>query len=119
MRRGRWLIFATFTLIISACDTRTNAFDSAAAYCEDVTFETSWLATGRSLFRTYCTSCHSIEADERFGAPEGVDFDTEQDVRNWEERIITRVLEEATMPLGGGIPADDLELFRIYMECGL
>jgi len=36
---------------------------------------------GRSFFATYCTSCHSAAAVSRHGAPPGIDFDTEDEIR--------------------------------------
>ena len=119
MRRGDWLIFATMVLVTPGCGSDPDSRDTGSTLCDTVTFDTSWLNTGRPFFRTYCTSCHAEDATERFGAPEGVDFDSEQDVQDYEERIYIRVLDEGTMPLGGGIPEEDLELLEIYLECGL
>ena len=117
MRRGNRLIIAT--LLATAGCVASPAPETGVADCDAHGFDTTWLTVGRPFFRTYCTSCHAADADERFGAPEDVNFDTQEDVRNYEERIAIRVLDEGTMPLGGGIPEEDLELLEIYLECGL
>jgi uncharacterized membrane protein len=77
-----------------------------------------WDGFAAGFFRSYCTACHSAATVERRGAPEGVDFDTEGKVREQAARIRARVLEDATMPVGGGVPDDDLALLAIYLDCG-
>jgi uncharacterized membrane protein len=37
---------------------------------------------GHDFMAAYCTGCHSAEADDRHGAPGGVNFDTEADVQS-------------------------------------
>ena len=51
-----------------------------------------------------CAGCHSAALAEaaRGGAPLGVDFDREEDLYAWRERIRVRALEQADMPPGGG-----------------
>lgn len=65
---------------------------------------------------TWCQSCHSATANDRHGAPENSNFDTEQQVMLWKERIIARVITAQTMPIGGGLSSEDLELLERYFN---
>lgn len=79
----------------------------------------TWNGWAQGFFRGYCTSCHSQTASDRWGAPEGIDFDTEADVVGRAAQIQSAVLERQSMPVGGGVVEADLELLRIYLDCGL
>lgn len=81
--------------------------------------DVSWHSSGEGFFLTYCNACHSATTDDRAGAPTGVDFDTEAQVRAQAERIRVRVLEEQTMPVGFGVDEDDLFLLDRLLTCGL
>ena len=81
--------------------------------------ELSWSSFGHGFFRTWCTSCHSESSAERAGAPPGIDFDTEDQVATWSDAIRRTVIDDETMPLGGGVYDDDLELLDEYLRCGL
>jgi hypothetical protein len=108
-------------LFLLGCDSSPPNEDSAAAIdplCEEG-YDLSWSNFGQGFFLTYCNSCHSEASPNRFGAPEGVDFDTETQALAWRDRLEIVVLEEESMPLGGGVFTDDLYLFEIYLECGL
>ena len=101
--------------------TDPQAEDSSVAIdtqCEEI-YDLNWENFGQGFFLTYCNSCHSESSPNRFGAPEGIDFDTEAQVRAWRDRLEVVVLEEESMPLGGGVFDDDLYLFGVYLECGL
>lgn len=73
-----------------------------------------WLA---GFMTTYCLACHSADSPDRRGAPEGVDFDTLEDVLLWSQPIRLRVLEEQTMPVGGGILPDELQRLEDFLDC--
>jgi uncharacterized membrane protein len=77
----------------------------------------TWDGWADGFFTTWCQSCHSAQSEHRYGAPEGVDLETEADIATWAERIRVRVLEEETMPIGGGIPQDERTLLARYLEC--
>ena len=77
----------------------------------------NWDGWTDGFFATYCRACHSVTTAERYGAPEGVDFDTRADVIQWAERIRIRVLEQETMPLGGGVVQTDLEPLERWLQC--
>ena len=92
--------------------------DVEMTQCAD-DYELTWDNFGHGFFLTYCTSCHSADSPNRFDAPEGIDFDTEDQVRAWRNVLQTVVVEEQTMPLGGGVYDEDLYLFEVYLACGL
>ena len=56
---------------------------------------------------------------ERNGAPEGVDFDSEADLLYWSLSVRRTVLEDGSMPVGGGLSADDAALLEALLDCGL
>lgn len=77
----------------------------------------TWEGWTHGFFRTWCTSCHGTFAVERNGAPIGVDFDSEAGALRWRERIRERVLVDGTMPIGGGVYAEDLALLEAWLDC--
>jgi uncharacterized membrane protein len=95
--------------------------DSAAAVdplCEEG-FDPTWQTWGKGFFVTYCNSCHAADSPNRFGATEGVSFDTYSEAVQWAPRVRARVLESQDMPLGGGVKDEDLYLLDIFLTCGL
>lgn len=95
----------------SDCDLDTGLFEDPVAVDATLT----WAAFGQGFVRTYCSSCHSETTPNRRGAPEGVNFDREAELAAWGARVRVRVLEDGTMPLGGGVLADDLLLLDRYL----
>ncbi len=93
----------------------TASVDPACVDLPNVTWE-NW---AQGFFITYCTACHSESSPDRYGAPEGLDFDTEDQVRTLEGLVRSTVLEDGSMPYGGGVYEEDLELLEIYLDCGL
>lgn len=79
--------------------------------------EVNWENWGHGFFLTYCNACHAQAAPNRSGAPEDVNFDTPAQVAHWKERIQIRVLDEATMPLGGGVYPEDLDMLEVLLAC--
>ncbi|MEE2751024.1 MAG: hypothetical protein VX519_06315 [Myxococcota bacterium] len=77
----------------------------------------TWESYGQGFFQTYCNACHSSTTEARNGAPEGVDFDQASVTAAFEERIRVRVLEEHSMPVGGGVPEEDLVLLEDLLVC--
>ena len=90
-----------------------------AASCDTAAYDVTWDGWGDGFFSTYCRACHSSGSEERYGAPESVNFDTRADVVQWRESIRRTVLEDATMPVGGGVYDDDLLLLDLLLTCGL
>lgn len=93
----------------------TSVDDTGCAAAPDVT----WQGWGRGFMATYCDGCHAADAADRHGAPEGVSFDTLEEVRNQAARIEARTLDDQDMPPGGGIIEDDLWLLEVFLRCGL
>lgn len=96
----------------------TDAAAAPAVNCERSP-SVAWENWAHGFFLTYCASCHAAGAPIRYGAPEAVNFDVEADVRAWAERVRFRVIDNASMPIGGGVPPDDLQLLDIYLTCEL
>ena len=104
-------------LFLAAC-TGTPDVDTSAsvARCEDPTAVT-WNNWAEDFFTTYCDACHSSRAVDRRGAPESAVFDTEAQAVAQLARVRARVLEQQTMPLGGGVFEDDLVLLGRWVDC--
>ena len=79
----------------------------------------TWQSWGEGFFTTWCQPCHSATTPERNGAPEGVDFDSEADLLYWSASVRRTVLEDGSMPVGGGLSADDAALLEALLDCGL
>ncbi len=113
-------------LLLLACDAPVDTADTATVAdtgtgvsdCEGALVVT-WESWGEGFFTTWCQPCHSATTAERNGAPPGVDFDTEADVVQWSASIRYTVLEAGTMPVGGGLDADDAVLLAALLDCGL
>lgn len=84
---------------------------------------TTYANFGRAFLTSSCQSCHASNAPERFGAPVGVVFDTEQDAILQKEAILSTVfaLEQnnnaSVMPPGGGIRDEDKTRLQIWLRC--
>ena len=96
-------------------DTGDAGFDDRCADLPRVT----WDEWGWGFMTTYCQGCHASTAPDRYGAPEGVFFDTEADTLLWAERVRIRTLEDLDMPPAGGVPPDELEILGWWLDCGL
>jgi uncharacterized membrane protein len=110
-------------LLVLACgdlETRDTADSASGAdpACDDVV-EVTYDSWGRGFLTTHCQGCHASTTADRYGAPEGVTFDNEDEVRTWADRIGIRVLDQADMPPAGGVPEDDLTLLAWWLSCGL
>lgn len=83
----------------------------------EVICDASWDAWGAGFFRTYCAACHAQNSPNRHDAPEGVDFDTLSEVQAQMHRVRARVLDEQSMPVGGGVPEDVLNQLETWLDC--
>jgi uncharacterized membrane protein len=89
-----------------ACDQSYTRYDNVAA-----PFVINW-----------CRGCHSSSVPKamRQEAPLDVNFDTEEEVRNWAERIEARATSASpTMPPVGGPTVEERGLLREWIECGM
>jgi uncharacterized membrane protein len=81
--------------------------------------DVTWNNWGKGFFTTYCTGCHSETTPNRYGAPESVNFDTLDEVKALKSTIRKDVLEDGTMPVGGGVIDEHKELLEVFLDCGL
>lgn len=106
----------TWLLLLFACASAEG--DSGTCEVDPDGWRPTWTNEGQGLFRGWCASCHSAEAPQRFGAPEDAVFDTEADVLRQLSLIRTLTLgPDPTMPLGGGMPPDELDRLARYLDC--
>ncbi len=77
----------------------------------------TWSGFGESFFAGRCASCHAESAPDRFGAPEGVTFDTEDDILRQLEQVQRTVLDSPSMPPGGGLREEEVERLASYLAC--
>ena len=111
----------TLLVLLLACtdgDGDSAAPATTVTECADAPGAT-WASFGDGFFAFYCRGCHAAETPDRYGAPEDVNFDTREDLRLHADRVRVRVLDEATMPVGGGVYPDDLVLLDVLLRCGL
>ena len=79
--------------------------------------EQGWDDWSNGFFTTYCLSCHSASSVRRHDAPEGINFDTLDETLALIERVQARVIDDETMPIGGGVPADALVRLEDWLQC--
>ncbi len=104
--------------LMLACGGDKGAAESADP-CAEVPYDLNWANFGDGFFANYCRACHSSGAPDRFGAPDGINFDTLEEVRAQSSLIAFVVIEEQSMPEGGGVYEQDLEFLGYFLECGL
>jgi len=93
-----------------------TGFQDASDDC-DVPPGFNWSGWGQPFFRTWCAGCHGGNAPERYGAPEWLVFDTEAQVYEHRALIHSSVLERGSMPLGGGLPAQEAASLALFLRC--
>lgn len=102
-------------LLLCACDGAADTdTDAACIEVEDL----SWQAYGRPFLADWCLSCHAEDNPnaETYGVPEGVYFETWDEVQVWKGPIAATLLDES-MPLGGGMDEDDRALAVLWFQC--
>ena len=99
----------------SSDDTPTDPEVCEASYLDYETF-------GAAFSASWCRGCHSsmIPDGERQHAPLGVDFDTEADLRTWQDRIRVRATGNTpTMPPVGGPSTAERQALAEWIDCGM
>lgn len=104
-------------LLLWACTGAPESDTAAVCLADTDPAAVTWDNWGEDFFTSYCDSCHSARTPDRRGAPESAVFDTEAQVVAQLSRVQARVLDEETMPLGGGVFPDDLILLAAYIKC--
>ncbi len=102
--------------LLSAC-TGTVADSGPGCILDTGGGHPTWANFGDPFFLTYCDSCHAETSPNRFGAPDGLYFDTEAEVLTDAAAIRSAVIDNQTMPLGGGLPPEDLATLDNYLSC--
>lgn len=77
----------------------------------------TWEGWGEGFFASYCDACHSASTPDRYGAPEGLTFDTYEEVVVQAVVIESSVLVNETMPVGGGVTEEDRILLLRFLQC--
>ena len=91
--------------------------DELARLCEDAPVLT-WDNFGKGFTIESCQSCHASTAVNRYGAPEGVTFDTLEQTLVWKARVLARATgATADMPPGGGVSDDDRYRLEVWLRC--
>lgn len=114
-------------ILLLACDKKAarahaplDTGDGWPAACSDAerARPVTWRLTAEPFLLAYCSACHAAGSPNRFGAPEGVSFDTEADALAWAPRIRARTVELGDMPVGGGVTEEDLLDIEAWLDCG-
>jgi len=88
--------------------------------CRDAPLVT-WDSWGHGFMLSACQGCHGADVDDRHGAPQGVGFDTVDQVWQWSALILQRAAPATgspTMPPAGGTTEDDRTRLRWWLACG-
>lgn len=75
---------------------------------------------GDSFMTRYCTACHTANyaGDDRYGAPEGVNFDTYDDVKAHARLIQAFAIgDDPPMPPGGGPSTEEKLKLSEWLTC--
>lgn len=113
------LLTLPIATLAGCADDAVETAETSAGACADVPYDVTWANWGDGFFSNYCRACHSVNSEERFDAPEGINFDTKEEVILLKSLIHTEVIVDQTMPVGGGVYDQDLEFLGYLLECGL
>lgn len=81
----------------------------------------TWQNFGNAFLRNWCKGCHSnkLQGAARFGAPEGVDLGTLEELRNWQSRVAARATGDTpSMPPAGGPSREEIRRLKQWLELG-
>jgi uncharacterized membrane protein len=92
--------FAFVFSILAACTASNSSTGASCPTANPPTYATF----GQRFFANYCTGCHSAVARDRYGAPPGLDFDSEAEIRAHAAAIDAT---SATGPRGDNIDMPD------------
>ena len=104
-------------IAINACGQWTE-LDEVDCPLEGTTLTYQNFAAG--FFAAHCARCHSVNVDDRNGAPIAYVFDTHDQVRALRERIFLRsAAENVSMPPGPDDPSDEERwMLAEWIACG-
>jgi uncharacterized membrane protein len=96
----------------------SNLEQEEQGLCEQDPPLQSWETFGRGFVTTHCQGCHASTAPNRYGAPENVVFDSQEQTVGFKSEILaTAALDAPTMPPTGGTSENDRMRLRIWLEC--
>lgn len=116
----RWLLFLALACGCGGAEAVDDGGGFADRPCPEGSVLT-WESFGGPFLRNWCTGCHSadVAGPARYGAPDGVDFDTKAAARAWRERIWLRAGDaNDTMPPAGGPGPEERERLAEWLACG-
>ncbi len=107
-------------LVLLACAGELSGYADTAdtAGCVNGPIVT-WESGGESFFRSYCVSCHSSQAIDRHGAPEYLNYDTLDGVREARHSIREAALWDQVMPPGYPLEEEQRAILSSFLHCGL
>lgn len=114
-RPTRTLCFLGLALLGGGCE--SGASSASASACSENEALVTWENWGAGFFAGYCRSCHSAGTPDRRGAPEGMDFETLEQVQLYRAAIEASVVDDETMPYGGGLPSEELARLQTFLRC--
>lgn len=79
----------------------------------------SWDSFGQGFLITHCQGCHASTSPQRYGAPEGIAFDTQAQAAELQDAIERTVLDQESMPPAGGINDEERALLEQWLACGI
>jgi uncharacterized membrane protein len=118
-----WRRLALAALLAAGCGDNTDVGGGGQPIDPDAC-ETSYLdytSFGEPFLLDWCNGCHSagLPANMRQMAPAGVNFDSIEGVRQFQDRIAARGAGATpTMPPAGGPSAEERALLAEWIACG-
>jgi mono/diheme cytochrome c family protein len=119
--RLRWMLLLLAGIVAAtgqnACAEWTELDD---VECPPEGTDLTWNNFGSGFFADNCNSCHSVNAEDRRGAPVAFVFDTHDQVAALTDRIFLRsAADNVTMPPGPDDPGDEERwLLAEWLACG-
>lgn len=85
--------------------------------CEEAPVVT-WNNFGQAFVTEHCQTCHASSAPDRYDAPEGVTFDSVEDLQAVADAVLARATgPEADMPPLGGPSEEERYLLETWLVC--
>lgn len=80
----------------------------------------TWQSFGQGFFVANCNRCHSVPQDQRQGAPDGIEFNTVDEVRQRKDRIyVLSAGPNDSMPPGpDDPPREERDKLAEWLACG-